>query len=59
MYNISDILHFPARNKIYEPAAQVHFIPAGKCKKSEMLYITWLNVVGVIPYITVVKSKMY
>ena len=24
-----------------------------------MLYITWLNVVGVIPFITVAKSKMY
>ena len=59
MYNISDFLHFPARNKKYEGAALVHFIFAGKCKKSEMLYITWLNVVGVIPFITVAKSKMY
>ena len=55
-YNISDFLHFPARNKIYEGAAQVHFIFAGKCKKSEMLYIKWLNVVGVIPFITVAKK---
>ena len=56
MYNISDFLHFPARNKMYEGAARVHFIFAGKCKESEMLYITWLNVVGVIPFITVAKS---
>ena len=34
---------------MYEGAARVHIISAGKCKKSEMLYITWLNVVGVIP----------
>ena len=40
MYNIYDFLHFPARNKMYEGAARVHFIFAGKCKKSEMLYIT-------------------
>ena len=60
MYNISDFLHFTARNKMYEGAAQVvHFIFAGKCKKSQMLYITWLNVIGVIPFITVEKSKMY
>ena len=59
MYNISDFLHFPARNKMYEGTAGVHLIFAGKCKKSEMLYITWLNVVGVIPFITVAKSKMY
>ena len=44
MYNISDFLHF---------------ISAGKFKKSEMLYITWLNIVGAIPFITVAKSKMY
>ena len=44
---------------MYEGAARVHFISAGKCKKSEMLYITWFNVVGVIPFITVAKSKMY
>ena len=44
---------------MYEGAARVHFIYAGKCKKSEMLYITWLNVAGVIPFITVAKSKMY
>ena len=59
MYNISDFLPVPARNEMYEGAARVHFIFAGKCKKSEMLYITWLNVVGVIPFITVAKSKMY
>ena len=59
MYNISDFLHFPAMNKMYEGAARVHFIFAGKCKKSEMFYITWLNVVGVVPFITVAKSKMY
>ena len=44
---------------MYEGAARVHFISAGKCKKSEMLYITWLNIVFVIPFITVAKSKMY
>ena len=44
---------------MYEGAARVHFISAVKCKKSEMLYITWINVVGVIPFITVAKSKMY
>ena len=44
---------------MYEGAARVHFIFAGKCKKSEMLYITWLNVVGVMPFITVAKNKMY
>ena len=27
--------------------------------KSEMLNITWLNVVVVIPFITVAKGKMY
>ena len=57
MYYISDLLHFPARNKINEGAARVHFISAGKSKKSERLYITWLNVVGVIPFITITKSK--
>ena len=44
---------------MYKGAARIHFILAGKCKKSEMLYITWLNVVRVIPFITVAKSKMY
>ena len=44
---------------MYECAARVYFISAGKCKKSERLYITWLNVVGVIPFITVAKSKIY
>ena len=44
---------------MYKGAAQVHFISAGKCKKSERVYITWLNVVGVIPFITVAKSKVY
>ena len=58
MYNISDFLHFPARNKMYEGAARVHFISAGKKKKkSEMLYITWLNVVGVIPLLQLQKVK--
>ena len=41
------------------PSKLVHFISAGKCKKSEMLYIAWLNIVGVIPFIAVEKSKMY
>ena len=44
---------------MYEGAARVHFISAGKCKKSKVLYITRLNVVRVIPLITVEKSKMY
>ena len=44
---------------MYKGSARVHFISAGKCKKSEMLYITRLNLVGVIPFITVAKSKMY
>ena len=56
MYYISKFLHFPARNKMFKGAARVHFISAGKCKKSEMLYITWLNVIGVIPFITVAKK---
>ena len=42
---------------MYEGGAHVHFISAGKCEKSEMLYITWLNVVDVIPFITVAKVK--
>ena len=33
---------------------RVQFIFAGKFKKSEMLYITWFDVVGVIPFIRVV-----
>ena len=44
---------------MYEGAARVLSIFAGKCKTSEMLYTPWLNVVGVIPFITVAKSKMY
>ena len=59
MHNISDFLHFPVRNKMYEGATPVHFISAGKCKKSEKLFISWLNVVGVIPFITIAKNKMY
>ena len=52
MYNISDFMHSPVRNKMYEGAARVPFILAGKWreKKSRMLYNTWLNVVGVIPF---------
>ena len=59
MYNISDFLLVPARNKMYEGAARVHLIFAGTSKKSEMLYIIWLNVGGAIHFITVAKSKMY
>ena len=44
---------------MYEGAARVNFNFAGKCKKSEMLYILWLNVVGVLPFITVAKSEIY
>ena len=56
MFNITDFLHFPARNKMYEGAARVHFISTGKCKNSEMFFDTWSNVVGIIPFITVAKS---
>ena len=42
---------------MYKGAARVNFIYAGKYTKSEMLYITWLNVVDVIPFITVAKRK--
>ena len=38
---------------MYEGATRVHFIFAGKFKKSELLYNKWLNVVGVIPFIMV------
>ena len=43
MYNISDFLLVPARNKMYEDAARVHFMFAGTSKKLETLYIIWLN----------------
>ena len=46
MYNICDILLVPAGNKMYEGAARVYYIFAGTSKKSEMLYIIWLNVEG-------------
>ena len=59
MYNISDFLLVPARNKICEDAAQVHFISTGTSKKSEMLYLAWLNVGGFVHFITVSKSQMY
>ena len=55
----SDFLLVPAKNKMYEGAAQVNFIFAGTSKKSEMLYITWVNVGVIINFITVAKSKMY
>ena len=57
--HLLNITHFPARSKMYKGAGRVHFILDGKCKKSEMLCITWLKVVGGIPFITVAKSKMY
>ena len=44
---------------MYIGAAPVYFICAGTRKKSEMLYIIWLNIVGAIHFITVAKSKMY
>ena len=44
---------------MYEGASRVHFFFAGTSKKVEMLYIIWLNIVFVIPFITVAKSKMY
>ena len=56
IYNISDFLHFPAKIKCTRAAPSYILFLAGKCKKSEMLYITWLNVVGVVPFITVAKS---
>ena len=59
MFKISDFLLVPARNKMYEGAARVHLIFAGTSKKSEMLYIIWLNVGGAIHFITVAKRKMY
>ena len=60
MDNISDFLLVPARNKMYEGAAREHFFHlAGTSKKSEMLYIIWLNVGGPIHFITVAKSEMY
>ena len=40
---------------MYEGAARVHYISPVKCKNSEILNITWLNVVAVIPFITVAK----
>ena len=59
MYNISDFLLVPVRNKIYEDAARLHYISTGTSKKSEMLYIAWLNVGGLAHFITVAKSQMY
>ena len=59
MYNISDFLMVPAKNKVYEGAARVYFIYTGTSKKPEMLYITWLNVEVIIHFITVAKRKMY
>ena len=38
MYNISDFLHFPARDKMYEGAARVDFISA-KNVKIQKFYI--------------------
>ena len=54
-----DFLLVPARNKMYEGAAQAHFISAGTSKKSERFYLTWLIVGDVIHCITVAKGKMY
>ena len=39
MYNISDFLHFPAKNKMYEGAARVQFIFTGKCKMSTLFVL--------------------
>ena len=41
MYNISDFLLAPARNKMDEGATRVHFFFAGTSKKSDMLYIIY------------------
>ena len=57
MYNISDYLLVPAKNKMYKGADQVHFIYAGPVKSQK--YVIWLNVGGPILFITVAKSKMY
>ena len=39
MYNISDFLHFPAEKKCTQVAPSYILFLAGKCKKSEILYI--------------------
>ena len=56
MYKFVDFLLVPARNKSYEGAARVNIIFAGTSKKSEMLYLIWLNGGGAIHFITVAKS---
>ena len=45
MYNFFYFLLVPARNKMYEGAAWVHFIFAETSKKSKILYIILLNIV--------------
>ena len=57
MHNISDFLLVPARNKMYEGTARGHFIFAGTSKKSEMLYIIWVNVGGAIHLLQWQKVK--
>ena len=57
MYNISDFLLVPARNKMYEGTARVHFIFAGTSKISEMLYIIWVNAGGAIHLLQLQKVK--
>ena len=59
MYDISDFLLVPARKKMYKGAARVHFIFAGTSKKSEMIYIIWVNIVYAIHFITVAKTKIF
>ena len=57
MYKTSDFLLVSARNKMNEGAAQVYFIFAGISKKSEILYIIWLNVGGAIHLLQLQKVK--
>ena len=54
MYNISDFLLVPARNKMYEGAARAPFILAGTSKKSLYSYMLW-----VLYMYYSSKSKMY
>ena len=44
---------------MYKGAARVHFIFAGTSKKSEMIYIIWVNIVYAIHFITVAKTKIF
>ena len=43
---------------MYEGTARVHFIFAGTSKKSEMLYIIWVNVGGAIHLLQLQKENL-